>query len=189
MWAELADRPDLARPLYEEAVRRLPGYVVASVHLAELEEVGGAPARAISRLEPLAERSSPLADPEPLGRLAEWLAPSAPVRAAALAERARQGYERLLARAPLAFLDHAAEFFGGAGRDPARALALAEENLANRQNPRAFVLAIEAALAAGRTGRACALAAGVPAGARGAHVPLRALLAALEQAGTCSTGR
>jgi len=36
MWAELANAPERALPLYREAVERLPGYVVANVHLAEL---------------------------------------------------------------------------------------------------------------------------------------------------------
>ena len=36
MWAEMADRPDLARPLYEEAVRRV-------VRQVAMEEVGKKP--------------------------------------------------------------------------------------------------------------------------------------------------
>ena len=59
-------------------------------------------------------------------------------------------YEALLARHPLAYADHAAEFYLGAGHDPARALAWARTNLLNRETRRAFELAIRAAREAHR---------------------------------------
>jgi tetratricopeptide (TPR) repeat protein len=172
MWAEMAGRPDWALPLYEEAVRRLPGYVSANVHLGELEARSD-PSRAIERLRPIAEATQ---DPEPAARLAGWLGETAPTEAARFAERARAGYEALLARHPAAFADHAAEFFAGAGQDPARALALAEENLTRRQTPRAYLLAIEMAFAAGAADRACALVARVPPAAAAANLLLRRLV-------------
>jgi tetratricopeptide (TPR) repeat protein len=49
MWAEAADQPERALPLYREAVARLPGYVVANVHLAELESQMGQMDQAIER--------------------------------------------------------------------------------------------------------------------------------------------
>ena len=64
----------------------------------------------------------------------------------------------LLASHRAAFLDHGAEFFAGPGADPDRALAMARENLESRRNGRAFVVAIESALAAGQPAEACALA-------------------------------
>jgi hypothetical protein len=63
---------------------------------------------------------------------------------------ARQRFEALLARQPLAFADHAAEFYLGAGADPARAWLLAQQNLANRATDRAIALELRAAQATGR---------------------------------------
>ncbi len=66
--------------------------------------------------------------------------------------------EDLLARYPLAFADHATEFYRCAGDDPKRAWRLARDNLAARTTDRAFALAIPAARAAGRAAEAHALA-------------------------------
>jgi len=174
MWAESADRPDRARPLYEEAVRRLPGYVSANVHLAELELEAGERSAAIQRLMSLTDNTD---DPEPMGRLAQWLADGDPTTAARYRNSARAKWEALLAREPLAFSDHGAEFYLGAGADPARAVVLAELNLANRAAPRAWLLAIDAALANADRVRACALARAVPSAALSANLPLAHLVA------------
>lgn len=155
MWAEMANRPDLARPLYEEAVRRLPGYVVANVHLSEQEAEAGQPELAIARLERLVGVTG---DPEPAGALAELIVNSEPARASELAEQGAARYHTLLARHRPAFLDHGSEFFAGPGNDPAMALVLALENLERRPNARAFQVAIEAALAAEDLETACSLA-------------------------------
>lgn len=125
MWGEAANRPDLARPLYEEAVRRLPQYVVANVHLSELLEDEAA----IERLESVVDSD----DPEPAARLSERVEGE---RREALRARARARYEHLLSHHRHAFLDHAAEFFIIVG-EPARALELALENVASRPNGRA----------------------------------------------------
>lgn len=154
MWAEMADRPELARALYEEAVRRVPPYVVANVHLSELEVEAGEVDRAIARLEALLPRT---ADPEPFGVLGELLAERDPSRAAERTEEARVRYERLLGRHREAFLDHGSEFFASVGADPDRALQLAETNLENRHNARAYVVALEAALAAENVTKLCAI--------------------------------
>lgn len=143
MWAEMADRPELARPLYEEAVRRVPPYVVANVHLAELEVETGELDRAIARLDALLPRTG---DPEPFGVLGELLTEPDVARERVAEARARYG--RLIARHREAFLDHGSEFFAGVGGDPARALELARDNLANRHNARAFVVALRASIAA-----------------------------------------
>lgn len=158
MWAEQAHRPDRALPFYAEAVRRIPQYVVANVHLAELEAATGRRDAAIERLRALEAQSSlPGHDPEPLGVLAKLLLSQNPQdpAAASLIERARQGYDALLAQHRAAFMDHGAEFFGGPGGDRPRALQLARENLAMRQTPRAYALAIESAFGAGDTATGC----------------------------------
>jgi hypothetical protein len=47
------------------------------------------------------------------------------------------GFEALLDKHPLAFADHAAEFYAGSGNDCRRALELARMNVANRPTRRA----------------------------------------------------
>jgi len=152
MWAEMADRPDLARPLYEEAVRRFPDYVVANVHLAELEALAGEVERAITRLRRLVD--SGVGDPEPAGYLGELLGGEG----AAFVTEARERYEVLLRRHRGAFADHGSEFFAGPGGDPARALELAAFNLEARRDGRAYVVALGAAEAAGDHAQRCAWA-------------------------------
>lgn len=150
MWGEAAGRPDLALVLYRDAVARLPQYVVANVHLSELEEAESA----VTRLEGIAAAAG---DPEPAGRLAELLAAADPDRAAELRDAATARYDTLLARHEEAFLDHGAEFFAGPGGDPQRALEMALENVALRPIPRAYIVAVEAALAADDEAKACEL--------------------------------
>lgn len=141
MWGEMADRPDLALILYRDAVRRLPQYVVANTHLSELEDDDAA----IARLRGFAELAAS-GDPEPAGRLAQRLDPdeAAPYWAAGAAR-----YDELLTRHRAAFLDHGSEFYVGRG-DFELGLELALENLSNRRTPRAYVVAIHAALEADR---------------------------------------
>ena len=59
-------------------------------------------------------------------------------------EAARAGFEALLARHPLAFADHAAEFYLDSGGDARRAFELARLNLANRPTARAYELYADA---------------------------------------------
>jgi hypothetical protein len=158
MWSEMAAQPERALPLYQDAVRRLPGYVTANVHLAELEYQRGEHSQATRRLEDLVANAT-LQDPEPLGLLGEWLQSGDAQRSTELIRNASARYEQLLARFPLAFLDHGAEFFAGPGRDPSRALRLALRNLENRRTPRAFQVAIQSATAAGDSAKACQLSA------------------------------
>jgi tetratricopeptide (TPR) repeat protein len=168
MWAEQAGNPERALPYYVEAVRRLPGYVVANVHLAELEVELGRRDAAVERLRGIVDHS---ADPEPRGLLGELLLAKDASDAAAqgLIQQARAAYQELLARHRGAFLDHAAEFFLGPGADASLASRLAQENLALRQTPRAYALAIEAALAAHDGPLACRLMQSARAAA--AHSP------------------
>jgi len=69
-------------------------------------------------------------------------------------DAARSGFEELETH-PLAFADHAAEFYAGSGNDCRRALELARANLANRPTRRALkqvqTITMSAGEAAGRT--------------------------------------
>ena len=147
MWGEMANRPDLAEILYRDAVSRLPQFVVANTHLAELED----PAVASERLRPFAEQTE-TGDPEPAGRLAQRIDP---LEAESYWMRAEARYDHLLTLHRDAFLDHASEFFVASG-DAELGLQLALENLDNRVTPRAYVVAINAALEHDPA-RACAL--------------------------------
>tara|TARA_R110002096_G_scaffold361075_3_gene554121 strand:+ start:12196 stop:13413 length:1218 start_codon:yes stop_codon:yes gene_type:complete len=155
MWGESAGDDKKAYDFYMAAVARLPSYVVANVHLSELEVERGNASAAIERLRRIVEETS---DPEPASRLAQFLAETDAAEAAVFAKKAQDGYERWLSIYPLAFADHACEFYLGAGNNPKRALELATLNLENRKTERAFGLAIEAAEAAGETTLACKLA-------------------------------
>lgn len=107
MWAEQAGDARRGESAYRQALALVPGYVVANVHLAELELARGDLAAAIERLERVAPGSH---DPEPLGLLGH-----AHVQAGQVAqgrveiEAARRRYEALLQRHPAAFAGHAAE--------------------------------------------------------------------------------
>lgn len=155
LWGEAVGNDAFAETLYRDAVRLMPDYTVANVHLAELELGQGLDDDSIARLS----SASAADDPEPWSRLAEALAPSDPTGAAAAAAEALARYEALLAAHELAFADHAAEFFLGAGDDVERAHALAMANLANRQTDRSYELAVTTALATDRMPLACALLA------------------------------
>ncbi len=155
MWGEFADDADTAYTHYVNAVDLLPQYVVGNVHLAELEVEYGLQDLAIERLERIVFET---ADPEPASRLAQFLAESDPLKSQDYAAFAKERYEYFLAGYPLAFADHACEFYLGAGDDSDRALELALLNLDNRQTPRAYDLAISSAAAAGAEALVCELA-------------------------------
>ncbi len=102
MWSEQAGRPDLGQALYREALRYLPGHVLANVHLAEIEAASGDAQGAIDRLEALVGVTQ---NPEPLALLAT-LESSAEI-ARRYQARADAAYRALLDRFPNAFLHHA----------------------------------------------------------------------------------
>lgn len=183
MWAERADRADYGRVLYEEAVALVPGYVVANVHLAELEWEAGDVARAEARLRRIALTTG---DPEPSGLLGEILeATDRGEEAEVWIERAESRYDALLSEHPEAFADHAAEFFSGPGGDPERAWALASANLEARADARAMSIALELALATDRRTEVCAIRGrAISAVATRGSVPLQALVA--ETSSLCS---
>lgn len=148
LWGELVAESQivLATAWYEEAVRYLPAYVKARVHLAELYFRRGLLSDAERLLIPAVAGS----DPEVSWRLADVLIASG--RFAEADEHmqvARAGFENLLGKHALAFADHGAEFYAGSGNDPKRAFEFARANVANRPTLRAFERAYETAVAAG----------------------------------------
>jgi tetratricopeptide (TPR) repeat protein len=151
IWGESVGDSERAEVLYRDAIRLAPGYVTASVHLAEIEAENGDLDDAITRLRAVAD----VEDPEPMARLAEFLRLVDADASRDAETQARAGWEALLSRQSLAFADHAAEFFLGAGDDPQRALELAQLNLENRETSRSYELAIGAALAVGDRSLAC----------------------------------
>ena len=143
LWGECvpSQNPRRAAQWYRKAIDYLPCYVKARVHLAEILLDGGGLPAARSLLLPVFE----IGDPEVAWRLADVAAADGDdEEAASHLETARTGFEALLAKHPLAFADHAAEFYLGSGGDSRRALELAHLNLANRPTARAFELYAEA---------------------------------------------
>jgi len=137
LWGELVPEPDLAAAAhwYRRALDYLPGYVKARVHLAEtfLDQDRAGDAAAL--LEPALQSR----DPEVRWRLAEALAAQQQFGAAQLhLEAAREGFEQLLRKHPLAFADHAADFYASGGNDRPRAYELARVNAMNRPTRRAI---------------------------------------------------
>lgn len=151
MW-ETAGRSDLAQPLFQAAVGRLPRYAAAAAHQARILAAFGDPTelqRAQELLEPLVSGTD---DPEYAGQLgAVYRQLGRGSEGEKLIARAARGYDRLLARHPQAFYDHAARFFLHAGGDPARARSLAEKNLALRPTADARDLYEEAVRATATT--------------------------------------
>jgi tetratricopeptide (TPR) repeat protein len=148
LWGELVPEAQLTRTerWYQRAIRYLPGYVKARVHLAEIyllcEFTGEAEALLIPAV--------PSGDPEVSWRLAEVLIAMGRLGdAKEQVQVARSGFEALLDKHLLAFADHGAEFYSGSGNDTRRAFELASVNLVNRPTLRAFEQAYETAIAAG----------------------------------------
>jgi tetratricopeptide (TPR) repeat protein len=131
--------PAAARQLFEEAHRRMPGYVEATVQLgAAIRATGGDP-REVAAAALAAEPQHP-----------ELLA---------LAGRTADAHQAwaVYLTYPLeeAFADHAARFYLGAGRDPGKALRLAATNFTNRQTIEARSLLVEARLTNAMWKEAC----------------------------------
>ena len=149
MWSEQGDDPRRGEAMYAQAVRTLPQFAVANIHLAELEVRRGDEPAATARLERIAAASQ---EPEALALLGQLhIRAGQRERGEREIAQARLRFEALLARHPLAFADHAAEFYLGAGQDPERAWGLAQQNLAARPTQRAQRLVMQAAQATGRS--------------------------------------
>jgi tetratricopeptide (TPR) repeat protein len=158
LWGESAPvpQPDRAASWYRRAIAYLPCYVKARVHLAEIDLDQGRVHDARTLLTPVLESG----DPEVAWRLADIAQlQGETAEAARQLAAARTGFERLLAKHPLAFADHGAEFYAGSGGDAARAFDLARLNLANRPTLRAFEQAHSTALTAGEAAAAARLCA------------------------------
>ena len=122
----------LAKQLYERAHRLLPMYAAAAAHLAPY--LGSQDA--VVMLEPIAKHSD---DPEVLAALATALRKAGrTVDAKRDVELAGDRYDDLVKRHEAAYADHAARFWLGEGKDPAKAYDLAEKNLALRQTSPAY---------------------------------------------------
>ena len=149
---EVAGNRRDAKVYLEEAVKVLPTYAHAVVHLAALQP----PDVALKQLQELAKTSD---DPDVLAGQADALRRAGKADdAKAMAERAAARYAEVLARLPLAYADHAASFYLGTGHDPARALVLAKQNADNRPTDEAIELWLTAAQAASSKDDTCAAA-------------------------------
>ena len=144
---EAKGEPASARPFFEAARARWPT-LEATVHLAQaIAATGGDPSALVT---------AALAD----NRHPELLALAGNI------DEAKRAWERYVAALPRAFTDHAARFYLGPGHDPARAFELARLDHANRDTAEAWMLVVEAALAAGAAASACELASPLAHGTR-----------------------
>ena len=156
MWTEQGGDSTRGASLYAQALVHVPEFVAANIHLAEIDAARGKARSAMGRLDRLASSDEPEAVAL-LGRL--HLGTGDRARGLEEIAHARRRFELLLQQHALAFADHAAEFYLGPGADVERAWALAAQNLANRETPRALTLALKAARASGRVAEARTLAA------------------------------
>ena len=112
--------------------------------------------RAIALLRPLAASSD---DPEYAAQLARILTEVGQLEEAHYWRAvAATRYDDLMARYPAAFAEHAAEFWLTVGGDVQQGLQLAVKNLDLRQTPRAYELALQAAVATQQTALVCRIA-------------------------------
>ena len=154
LWGELAPEPQSgqAAQWYRKAIEYLPCYVKARVHLAEIYSNWGRNTDAQALLTPAIASG----DPEVCWRLADVLNTAGRFAdAEAQMQAARSGFDVLLGKHLLAFADHGAEFYSGAGNDAAKALVLANTNVANRSTLRAFEQAYAIAMRADEQRAAC----------------------------------
>lgn len=137
MW-ELQGDLKRAEGLFREGIRRLPQHAHTAAHLALLVP----PSEGIALLEPILERSD---DPEYLGLLSRLKDTQKPGSGAADLERAKEGFEAILEKHPLAFADHAVRFWIGPGQDLDRARTIARDNVVARpRHPGAYELLLDA---------------------------------------------
>ena len=156
LWGEQAPEPDLSTAVrwYRRAIKVLPMYVKARVHLAEILLSEGRLNEAESLLEPVAA----IGDPEVSWRLADVQAAQGRFEESEASMKvAHAGFESLLERHMLAFADHGVEFYAASGNDNLRALELARINVANRPTLRAFEQAHAIAICAGKIAAASEL--------------------------------
>jgi len=142
-----------ARPFFASAHQRLPRYYLAKEHLAEAEAALGNHDAARKLYVEVIEQTG---NPEFAAALASLeSAAGNKTEAARRTAEARAAYAALYARHPDAYAQHYAEFLLEVG-EPARALELAERNIALRQDVGSWILLAQAADANHREERACA---------------------------------
>jgi tetratricopeptide (TPR) repeat protein len=152
MWESQGDLGK-ATELYRAAHERLPQYVHAAVHYAALLT----PVEAMKVLSPLATGDRTKLDPELLASLAGYRALTADEAGAALdLTAAKERFDALEKKLPLAYADHAGWFWLGSGGDSARAFEAAKRNLEERTTSESYELFLAAALSAGKRDEACA---------------------------------
>ncbi len=157
MWSEQAGDAERGEIFYVQALHYLPQFATANIHMAEIEYARGDHAAAAARLRRVLAITP---EPEALGLLGDILVGTGEHEQGHRAiDAARAGYEALLRDQPLAYADHAVEFYLGPGQDYTCAWQLARQNLDNRPTPRAYELAIDAARASGNADTACELLA------------------------------
>ena len=136
LWGEQVPEPEpnLAALWYRRAITCLPRYVRARVHLSEIYAKQNQTFAAEVTLLP----TQTSGDPEAQWRLADVLFAQERFDESDMYRAAAQnGFENLLKKYPLAFADHAAEFYAGSG-DYHRAFELAQMNASNRPTRRAL---------------------------------------------------
>jgi tetratricopeptide (TPR) repeat protein len=125
---------DRAETILAELDALLPAHVPGRGHRAEVALARGRLDLALTLITPLPEISD---DPEYRATFAEILSARGDRDGASEeAKRAAAEYERLLARRPEAYADHAAAFFIGVGNQARRAVELARANWELRDTPR-----------------------------------------------------
>jgi hypothetical protein len=139
LWGELADPKNISRASawYERALSYLPQYTKARIHLAEILMIDGKNELALKMLQPALIST----DPEVSWKIAEVYAKMNQTKVSAqYLLLANTMFTRLLDKYPLAFADHAAEFYMGLGKNPHKAYELALLNFQNRPTVRAAKL-------------------------------------------------
>lgn len=142
VWVGFDD--DRARKHYELALQFVPQFVKARVHLAELLHAEGQSVQAISLLNSVLASE----DPEPAWRYAEFSV-SIGMDGVAPMERIEARWQALLEHYPLAFADHAAEFYLAGDTSSTSAIRWASLNFENRPTDEALALLLEAEAAGG----------------------------------------
>jgi Tfp pilus assembly protein PilF len=137
-------RDEEARALFALADQRLPGYWLNEEHLAEATRLNGDAAAARKIYEDVVKKTGA---PEYLDALAQIDADAGDAAAATpLLSRAEAIYDQRAKRFPEAIAGHALEHYLKAAPQPAKALALAQANYANRPYGEAAIALAKAQL-------------------------------------------
>ena len=147
-----AGKPEEANRWFRAARERLPEYTLATEHLAETEVALGRLDAARPLYQEVIARTG---SPEFLHALAKLEARAGnDAQARRLAARADAAWSVWLARHPGAFAQHAVPYYLDRGQ-PAKALQLARDNVALRQDVLSWILLARAAQASGDAATAC----------------------------------